>query len=33
VQASQDGDATYEAASPVTENFTVNLSPSGQRLP
>ena len=33
VQASQDGDATYEAASPVAENFTVNVSPSGQRLP
>lgn len=33
VQASQDGDATYDAAPTVAENFTVSAAPSGQRLP
>jgi hypothetical protein len=33
VQASQEGDATYAAAAPVSQTFTVGLSQAGQRLP
>jgi hypothetical protein len=33
IQASQDGDSSYDAAAPVTQTFQVVLSPTGQRLP
>jgi hypothetical protein len=33
IQASQDGNATFEAAAPVTQTLQVSPSPSGQRFP
>jgi uncharacterized Zn-binding protein involved in type VI secretion len=33
VQASQPGDATYDAAAPVTQSFPVNAPPAGQQPP
>jgi hypothetical protein len=33
VQASQQGDATYEAAAPVTRTFVIGPGPNGQHNP
>jgi hypothetical protein len=33
IQASQPGDATYEAAAPVTQTYVVGPGPNGQHTP